>query len=147
MKDLHTRVEAGLAQAKAALDNPNSTQEGVDAQVKVMQELTEEVTEALAGDSLIQKDSQPSAFQIKDLQDLLNEVDKLDESRYTKDSLRKLAEKVSKAQEVLSHATTQTETTFTGQFVCIFFNSHFVLYSMPTLLFSFEPTSNLCFFL
>ena len=109
MKDLHTRVEAGLAQAKAALDNPNSTQEGVDAQVKVMQELTEEVTEALAGDSLIQKDSQPSALQIKDLQDLLNEVDKLDKSRYTKDSLRKLAEKVSKAQEVLSHATTQTE--------------------------------------
>ena len=134
MKDLHTRVEAGLAQAKAALDNPNSTQEGVDAQVKVMQELTEEVTEALAGDSLIQKDSQPSAFQIKDLQDLLNEVDKLDESRYTKDSLRKLAEKVSKAQEVLSHATTQTEIDEVYKSVISFKNSGLKLEKKPVLL-------------
>lgn len=49
MKELHARVEAGLAQAKAVLDNPNSSQEEVNAQVQSMRELTEEVNKALAG--------------------------------------------------------------------------------------------------
>ena len=49
MKELHARVEAGLAQAKAVLDNPNSSQEEVNAQVQAMKTLTEEVNKALAG--------------------------------------------------------------------------------------------------
>lgn len=49
MKELHARVEAGLAQAKAVLENPNSSQEEVDAQVQVMKDLTEEVNKVLAG--------------------------------------------------------------------------------------------------
>ncbi|HGE7384644.1 TPA: hypothetical protein ACGB1O_002098, partial [Streptococcus pneumoniae] len=49
MKELHARVEAGLARAKAVLDNPNSSQEEVNAQVQAMKALTEEVNKALAG--------------------------------------------------------------------------------------------------
>ncbi|CEY32332.1 surface anchored protein [Streptococcus pneumoniae] len=49
MKELHARVEAGLARAKAVLENPNSSQEEVNAQVQVMKTLTEEVNKALAG--------------------------------------------------------------------------------------------------
>ncbi|MEL0446681.1 YSIRK-type signal peptide-containing protein, partial [Streptococcus pneumoniae] len=49
MKELHARVEAGLAQAKAVLENPNSSQEEVNAQVQAMKTLTEEVNKALAG--------------------------------------------------------------------------------------------------
>ena len=49
MKELHARVEESLARAKAVLDNPNSSQEEVNAQVQVMKALTEEVNKALAG--------------------------------------------------------------------------------------------------
>ena len=49
MKELHARVEAGLVQAKAVLENPNSSQEEVNAQVQAMKTLTEEVNKALAG--------------------------------------------------------------------------------------------------
>uniref|UniRef100_UPI001F04D930 YSIRK-type signal peptide-containing protein n=1 Tax=Streptococcus sp. 8854 TaxID=2582675 RepID=UPI001F04D930 len=49
MKELHARVEAGLAQAKAVLENPNSSQEEVNAQVQALKSLTEEVNKALAG--------------------------------------------------------------------------------------------------
>ncbi|RJP17031.1 hypothetical protein C5O69_00985, partial [Streptococcus pseudopneumoniae] len=49
MKELHARIEAGLARAKAVLENPNSSQEEVNAQVQSMRKLTEEVNKALAG--------------------------------------------------------------------------------------------------
>ncbi|VNM35769.1 surface anchored protein [Streptococcus pneumoniae] len=49
MKELHARVEAGLARAKAVLENPHSSQEEVNTQVRTMRELTEEVNKALAG--------------------------------------------------------------------------------------------------
>ncbi|WP_148255718.1 DUF1542 domain-containing protein [Streptococcus pseudopneumoniae] len=49
MKELHARVEAGLAQAKAVLENPQVSQEEVNAQTQAMRELTEEVNKALAG--------------------------------------------------------------------------------------------------
>ncbi|WP_262082202.1 DUF1542 domain-containing protein [Streptococcus sp. Marseille-Q5855] len=49
MKELHARVEAGLERAKAVLENPNSSQEEVNAQIQSMRELTEEVNKAMAG--------------------------------------------------------------------------------------------------
>ncbi|CJQ15389.1 surface anchored protein [Streptococcus pneumoniae] len=49
MKELHARVEAGLAGAKAVLENPHASQEEVNAQVRTMRELTEEVNKALTG--------------------------------------------------------------------------------------------------
>ncbi|RJP05078.1 hypothetical protein C5O71_11590, partial [Streptococcus pseudopneumoniae] len=49
MKELHARVEESLARAKAVLENPNSSQEEVNAQVQAMKALTEEVNKALAG--------------------------------------------------------------------------------------------------
>ena len=49
MKELHARVEAGLAAAKAVLENPQVSQEEVNAQIQAMRELTEEVNKALAG--------------------------------------------------------------------------------------------------
>ncbi|KGI30307.1 putative FmtB protein [Streptococcus pneumoniae] len=50
MKELHARVEAGLAGAKAVLENPHASQEEVNAQVRTMRELTEEVNKALTGE-------------------------------------------------------------------------------------------------
>ena len=47
MKALHDEVEAGLAAAKAVLDDPNATQAQVDEQVKLMEDLTRRVKEAL----------------------------------------------------------------------------------------------------
>ncbi|VKO83843.1 surface anchored protein [Streptococcus pneumoniae] len=49
MKELHARVEESLARAKAVLENPNSSQEEVNAQVQVLKSLTEEVNKALTG--------------------------------------------------------------------------------------------------
>ncbi|WP_267240994.1 Rib/alpha-like domain-containing protein, partial [Streptococcus sp. Marseille-Q6488] len=48
MKALHDEVEAGLAAAKAVLDDPNATQAQVDEQVKLMEDLTRRVKEALS---------------------------------------------------------------------------------------------------
>lgn len=48
MKALHTEVEEGLAKAKAVLENPKSTQAQVDEQVKLMEDLTRRVKEALS---------------------------------------------------------------------------------------------------
>ncbi|WP_173234474.1 YSIRK-type signal peptide-containing protein, partial [Streptococcus sp. 544] len=48
MKALHTEVEEGLAKAKAVLENPKATQAQVDEQVKVMEDLTRRVKEALS---------------------------------------------------------------------------------------------------
>lgn len=50
MKELHARVEESLARAKAVLENPNSSQEEVNAQVQSMRKLTEEVNKSLAGE-------------------------------------------------------------------------------------------------
>ena len=47
MKVLHDEVEAGLAAAKAVLENPKATQEQVDEQVRAMEELTRRVNQAL----------------------------------------------------------------------------------------------------
>ncbi|WP_231075162.1 DUF1542 domain-containing protein [Streptococcus mitis] len=47
MKALHDEVEAGLAAAKAVLDDPNATQAQVDEQVRLMEELTSRVNQAL----------------------------------------------------------------------------------------------------
>lgn len=47
MKALHDEVEAGLAAAKAVLDDPNATQAQVDEQVRAMEELTRRVNQAL----------------------------------------------------------------------------------------------------
>ncbi|RJQ61930.1 DUF1542 domain-containing protein, partial [Streptococcus pseudopneumoniae] len=47
MKALHDEVEAGLAAAKAVLDDPNATQAQVDEQVRAMEELTSRVNQAL----------------------------------------------------------------------------------------------------
>ncbi|MBF9683946.1 DUF1542 domain-containing protein [Streptococcus pseudopneumoniae] len=47
MKALHDEVEAGLAAAKAVLDDPNATQVQVDEQVKLMEDLTRRVNQAL----------------------------------------------------------------------------------------------------
>ncbi|WP_173270693.1 Ig-like domain-containing protein, partial [Streptococcus sp. 202] len=48
MKALHTEVEEGLAKAKAVLENPKATQAQVDEQVKLMEDLTRRVKEALS---------------------------------------------------------------------------------------------------
>ena len=48
MKALHDEVESRLATAKAVLDDPNATQEQVDEQVKLMEDLTRRVKEALS---------------------------------------------------------------------------------------------------
>ena len=109
MKELHARVEAGLVGAKAVLENPNSSQEEVDAQVQVMKALTDEVNKVLAGSSFTFNNNQPVTLQSKTLRILLKEVDRLDKSKYTKDSLEKLAERVSKAQYALLNAKTQKE--------------------------------------
>ncbi|WP_456113972.1 DUF1542 domain-containing protein, partial [Streptococcus sp.] len=47
MKALHDEVEAGLATAKAVLENPKATQAQVDEQVRAMEELTSRVNQAL----------------------------------------------------------------------------------------------------
>lgn len=47
MKALHAEVEGGLAKAKAVLENPKATQEQVDEQVKLMEDLTRRVNQAL----------------------------------------------------------------------------------------------------
>ncbi|WP_447383552.1 YSIRK-type signal peptide-containing protein, partial [Streptococcus pseudopneumoniae] len=47
MKALHDEVEAGLAAAKAVLDDPKATQAQVDEQVRAMEELTSRVNQAL----------------------------------------------------------------------------------------------------
>lgn len=47
MKALHTEVEEGLAKAKAVLENPKATQEQVDEQVKLMEDLIRRVNQAL----------------------------------------------------------------------------------------------------
>ncbi|WP_173273314.1 DUF1542 domain-containing protein, partial [Streptococcus sp. 563] len=47
MKALHDEVEAGLAAAKAVLDDPKATQAQVDEQVRAMEELTRRVNQAL----------------------------------------------------------------------------------------------------
>ncbi|WP_172929055.1 YSIRK-type signal peptide-containing protein [Streptococcus sp. k-378] len=47
MKALHDEVEAGLAASKAVLDDPNATQVQVDEQVKLMEDLTRRVNQAL----------------------------------------------------------------------------------------------------
>ena len=109
MKELHARVDESLARAKAVLDNPNSSQEEVNAQVQAMKALTEEVNKVLAGSSFTLNNNQPVTLQSKTLRNLLKEVDRLDKSKYTKDSLEKLAERVSKAQHVLLNAKTQKE--------------------------------------
>lgn len=46
MKPLRAEVEEGLAKAKAVLENPKATQEQVDEQVKLMEDLTRRVNEA-----------------------------------------------------------------------------------------------------
>ena len=109
MKELHARVDESLARAKAVLDNPNSSQEEVNAQVQAMKALTEEVNKVLAGSSFTFNNNQPVTLQSKTLRILLKEVDRLDKSKYTKDSLEKLAERVSKAQYALLNAKTQKE--------------------------------------
>ncbi|WP_449160975.1 YSIRK-type signal peptide-containing protein, partial [Streptococcus sp.] len=48
MKALHTEVEEALAKAKAVLENPKATQAQVDEQVKLMEDLTRRVREALS---------------------------------------------------------------------------------------------------
>ena len=48
MKALHDEVESRLAAAKAVLDDPNATQAQVDEQVKLMEDLTRRVKEALS---------------------------------------------------------------------------------------------------
>ena len=48
MKALHTEVEEALSKAKAVLENPKATQEQVDEQVKLMEDLTRRVKEALS---------------------------------------------------------------------------------------------------
>lgn len=48
MKALHDEVEAGLAAAKAVLENPKATQAQVDEQVRAMEELTSRVNQALS---------------------------------------------------------------------------------------------------
>lgn len=48
MKALHTEVEEALAKAKAVLENPKATQAQVDEQVKLMEDLTRRVKEALS---------------------------------------------------------------------------------------------------
>ncbi|BDB08816.1 hypothetical protein STYK_06300 [Streptococcus toyakuensis] len=48
MKALHTEVEEALAKAKAVLENPKATQEQVDEQVKLMEDLIRRVKEALS---------------------------------------------------------------------------------------------------
>ncbi|WP_173249725.1 YSIRK-type signal peptide-containing protein, partial [Streptococcus sp. 1032] len=48
MKALHIEVEEGLAKAKAVLENPKATQAQVDEQVKLMEDLTRRVREALS---------------------------------------------------------------------------------------------------
>ncbi|MEL0464745.1 Ig-like domain-containing protein, partial [Streptococcus pneumoniae] len=48
MKALHTEVEEGIAKAKAVLENPKATQAQVDEQVKLMEDLTRRVKEALS---------------------------------------------------------------------------------------------------
>ena len=109
MKELHARVDESLARAKAVHDNPNSSQEEVNAQVQAMKALTEEVNKVLAGSPFTLNNNQPVTLQSKTLRNLLKEVDRLDKSKYTKDSLEKLAERVSKAQHVLLNAKTQKE--------------------------------------
>lgn len=47
MQELHAEVEARLAAAKAVLENPKATQEQVDEQVKLMEDLTRRVNQAL----------------------------------------------------------------------------------------------------
>lgn len=47
MEALHTEVEEGLAKAKAVLENPKATQEQVDEQVKLMEDLIRRVNQAL----------------------------------------------------------------------------------------------------
>ncbi len=47
MKALHDEVESRLAAAKAVLDDPNATQAQVDEQVRLMEELTSRVNQAL----------------------------------------------------------------------------------------------------
>ena len=47
MKTLHDEVEAGLAAAKAVLENPKATQAQVDEQVKLMEDLIRRVNQAL----------------------------------------------------------------------------------------------------
>ncbi|WP_173275905.1 YSIRK-type signal peptide-containing protein, partial [Streptococcus sp. 68] len=48
MKALHIEVEEGLAKAKAVLENPKATQAQVDEQVRLMEDLTRRVKEALS---------------------------------------------------------------------------------------------------
>ena len=48
MKALHDEVESRLAAAKAVLDDPKATQEQVDEQVKLMEDLTRRVREVLS---------------------------------------------------------------------------------------------------
>ena len=48
MKALHAEVEEGLAKAKAVLENPNATQVQVNEQVRLMEDLTRRVKEALS---------------------------------------------------------------------------------------------------
>lgn len=48
MKALRAEVEEGLAKAKAVLENPKATQAQVDEQVKLMEDLTRRVKEALS---------------------------------------------------------------------------------------------------
>ena len=48
MKALHDEVESRLAAAKAVLDDPNATQAQVDEQVRLMEELTSRVNQALS---------------------------------------------------------------------------------------------------
>ncbi|WP_256856930.1 Rib/alpha-like domain-containing protein [Streptococcus pseudopneumoniae] len=48
MKALHDEVEAGLAAAKAVLDDPNATQAQVDEQTRLMAELTSRINQALS---------------------------------------------------------------------------------------------------
>ena len=48
MQELHAEVEARLAAAKAVLEDPKATQAQVDEQVKLMEDLTRRVKEALS---------------------------------------------------------------------------------------------------
>ena len=47
MQELHAKVEARLAAAKAVLDDPNATQEQVDEQVRLMEDLISRVNKVL----------------------------------------------------------------------------------------------------
>lgn len=73
MKALHDEVEAGLAAAKAVLDDPNATQAQVDEQVRAMEELTSRVNQAL----------EPSLPKLTDLGEAGSENNKLVEPNGT----------------------------------------------------------------